>query len=88
VFDPAFEVVYSTYFFSALTLPTLLLRALPYRLGLAKSRSSESYAAEHKGGAQSPGDPMGWLFARELAAIRAGRTRAYGTSCLVVARRR
>lgn len=88
LFGAAFDVEYATYFFSALTLPTLLLRAIPYRLGLAKPRSSESYAAEHARGAQSSGGVMNWFLGRELHAIAAGRVRAHGTSCLLVARRR
>ena len=88
LFGERFEVEYATYFFSSLTLPTLLLRALPYRLGLARPRSSESYAAEHARGAQSSGGAMNWFFERELRAITAGRKRLHGTSCLLVARRR
>jgi SAM-dependent methyltransferase len=88
VFGPAFQVEFATYFFSALTLPTLLLRALPYRLGLAKPRTSQSYAAEHARASQATGGPMAWILARELAAIRAGRARMIGTSCLLVARKR
>jgi hypothetical protein len=88
LFGAAFDVEYATYFFSALTLPTLLLRAIPYRLGLAKPRSSESYAAEHARGAQSSGRVMNGLLGRELRAITAGRVRMHGTSCLLVARRR
>lgn len=87
VFGARFEVAYATYFFSALTLPTLLLRAIPYRLGLARSRSSESYAAEHTR-AQQGGGVMARLFKRELEAIGAGRSRTFGTSLLLVARRR
>lgn len=88
VFSPTFHIEYATYFFSALTLPTLLMRALPYKLGLAKARTSESYAAEHTRGSQSSGGPLAWVLARELEAIKAGRVRGYGTSCLMVARRR
>jgi SAM-dependent methyltransferase len=88
VFGAAFQIAYVTYLFSALTLPTLLLRALPYRLGFARPRTSESYAAEHNRGARSAGGLMASLLARELAAIRNGRVRVYGTSCLLVARKR
>ena len=88
LFGDAFHVEYATYFFSALTLPTLLLRAIPYRLGLAKPRSSESYAAEHARAGQSSSGVMGWFLGRELRAVQAGRVRAHGTSCLLVARRR
>lgn len=88
LFGDAFEIEYATYFFSALTVPTLLLRAIPYRLGLAKPRTSESYAAEHARGAEARGGVLPWLFSRELRAIEAGRVRAHGSSCLLVARRR
>lgn len=87
LFSDAFHMEYITYMFATLTLPTLLLRALPFRLGLAKPRTSESYAAEHAPGSSS-GGVMSWLFDREWRAIDAGRTRMHGTSCLLVARRR
>ncbi len=87
LFGDRFAVDYATYFFAALTLPTLLLRAVPYRLGLARPRTSEQYAAEHERGQQAGG----WLtrlFDAELQKIRAGRVLRYGTSLLFVARRR
>ena len=88
VFGAAFEVLYATYFFSALTLPTFLLRALPYRLGLAKPQSSGRYAAELSLGGGLTRATMERLFERERVMIRGGRVRFYGTSCLMAARRR
>ena len=87
LFGDRFQIEYATYLFSCFTLPTLLMRALPYRLGLATSRSSERYAAEDAGNQSGSGMLSRWL-ARELQVVEAGGARTYGTSCLLVARRR
>lgn len=83
---PGFETLHVTALFSVLTLPVLLLRALPYRLGWGGG----ALKAETEHGADD-GPMTRWIrrrLDRELARIRAGGRRAIGTSYLVVARKR
>jgi len=78
--EAGFDLEYGTYFFQILLLPILLLRALPYRLGLgAINEPAEDHAA-----------PPSWLqrqLERERNHIESGGTRRFGASCLVVARK-
>jgi hypothetical protein len=72
--------------FSVLTLPVLLLRALPYRLGLGGSTLKPE--TEHGAG---NGAMTRWIkrrLDRELARVRAGRRQTIGTTYLIVARKR
>lgn len=82
-----FVQLYGTYFFAVLTLPVLLLRALPYRL-LFKKGSVLTSDAEH-------GTEQGRLIAflssrlrKEVSLIACGKTMAVGSSFLLVAKRR
>ncbi len=83
-----FEIEYQTYLFQFLILPLLLLRGLPYRLGLAQSGcDAEQVNQSH----QLPGGAAGrflqaWLD-REIAVIRSGGAVSSGTSILAVARK-
>ena len=87
--SPTFDVLYSTYFFQALTGPFYLMRTLPFNLGLAERRDAADYVAEHSAGERRGlSAALAWLLAREFAAIESGRTLTTGTSCLLVARRR
>jgi SAM-dependent methyltransferase len=75
-----FESEYGTYFFQILLLPILLLRALPYRLGLERINDP--------GKDHAP--PPQWLLrplARERGRIEAGNTLSFGASCLIIARK-
>ena len=80
-----YKVELATYLFGFLPLPLLLLRTLPYRLGLSKPIDIEREKRRHL----SPPGPLGRLVERALAAEarhigRAGRL-PFGGSCLVVA---
>lgn len=78
--EAGFTVEYGSYFFRALLLPILLLRALPFRLGL---RGTKAPAQDHA-------PPPHWLLsllARERGRIAAGDTLSFGASILVVARK-
>ncbi|MGK2857229.1 MAG: methyltransferase domain-containing protein [Thermoanaerobaculia bacterium] len=85
---PKFELLYATHIFTALTLPILAFRAMPFALGIAKSEGVLSSETEHgvRGGV--------WvrfldrLLARELECVARGGRRRFGASMLVVARRR
>jgi hypothetical protein len=78
--ETGFAVEYDTYFFRVLLLPILLLRVLPFRLGI---RQVNDPGADHA-------PPPGWLsasLARERRHIAAGGTLSFGASCLTVARK-
>ncbi len=84
--SPGFEIQYATALFSILTLPVLLVRSIPYRLGLGSG--SLRPEAEH---GVSKGLVSRWIARRlekEVAGIRAGRRLRMGTSYLVVARKK
>jgi SAM-dependent methyltransferase len=82
-----FEVEYLTYFFQFLPLPILLLRTLPYRLGLRNRKSETRTASEHNqpGGLLQP--VFDGILSRERELIRHGKTMAFGGSCLAVAKK-
>lgn len=81
-----FSVCYQTYYFAALLLPILLLRAIPSRLGIRPPRSTASTRREH---VLRPGLAATvverWL-AWELGHVQRGGACTYGASCFVVAR--
>lgn len=84
-----FELEYATYFFRHLVLPIFLLRTMPTAVGLRKSTSADSTKNEHS----APQGMLGRMFTRweagELKRIQQGKRNTwYGSSCLVVARKR
>ena len=86
--DEEYDVLYSTYFFRALTLPIWMLRALPFRLGLTKKGSLMSVETEH-------GTDQGWaagiisgVLAREFKRLERGVSQSWGASLLFAARRK
>ena len=80
------HVVYSSYFFSFLTIPVFLLRSIPSRIGLRKQSKNMVTEKEHK----QPSGLGGWYVNRarkkELNCINTDGTLYWGSSCLVVAR--
>jgi hypothetical protein len=82
-----FTVEYATYLFASLALPVCILRAAPWRLGLRGTIDAQRTRRElQQSGALSR--IISRLLDRELAAIRRGRTLSFGSSCLIVARKR
>lgn len=82
-----FSVEFVTHFFAFLPIPILLMRALPYRLGLhARKGSTRRMKAEHEPGKLAAG-VLRMLTRRELARIGAGGQSPFGTSCLAIARK-
>jgi SAM-dependent methyltransferase len=79
-----FDVQYLTYFFEALVLPVLLLRTLPYAVGLARRADPRM---EHTGGSEKVSSRVERLLKREINVISKRRTLTTGTSCLLVARK-
>ena len=76
--ENGYEVVRSGYFFLLTILPLLLIRALPFRLGIRKSTSDDSTLSAHGG---VVGELAGW-FERRVA-LRV----PIGSSLLVIARK-
>lgn len=81
-----FEVIYFTYFFSILSLPIFIFRALPFRIGfLGKSMLSKN--TEH-GTDKGPGVKLiNYFLKREREKIKKGKCINFGSSCLFVARK-
>lgn len=81
-----FSIIYASYFFRPLPLPILLMRALPFRLGLARrSEPARATASDH---AVNAGPVSRWLeriLSGEVESISQGDTMAFGASILVVA---
>jgi SAM-dependent methyltransferase len=81
-----FRVEYSTYFFSWLPLPALLLRGIPSLVRRITKRPFVVSRTEHTVGGGTARRIAAASFAFELGLIARGRRVPLGTSCLVVAR--
>jgi SAM-dependent methyltransferase len=82
-----FEVLYSTYLFQRLVPLSILVRALPYRAGVARPRPAHAYEREHAVRRTTLAGVLGWMLEHEVSAIAGGKSLAVGSSLLVVARR-
>lgn len=85
--DRRFELLYGTNIFSALTLPILAFRALPFALGIARAEGVLSSETEHGVGGGVWVGLLERLLARELECLARGQRKRFGASVLVVARR-
>jgi SAM-dependent methyltransferase len=83
------QTEYVTYFFAVLPLPILLLRTLPYKLGLRRSQEPvmARSQSEHRAPRGMSSSLLGMLLSQEVERIRTGRKIAFGSSCLAVARK-
>jgi hypothetical protein len=82
-----FDMLYSTYLFQRLVPVSFLIRALPYAVGLSRSKAASAYEADHAAGRQRLGDALNRLLKVEESVIAKGNSLRIGTSLLVVARR-
>lgn len=82
-----FDVLYSTYLFQRLVPVSLLMRALPYAVGLARPKPASAYNADHAAGSKRMADTLNRLLESEVSRIAAGNALSIGSSLLVVARR-
>jgi SAM-dependent methyltransferase len=81
-----FEVIYFSYFFSILSIPIFIFRALPFRLFTSKG-SMLSKKTEH-GINKGPGARILKQFLdNENKKIQHGKSIRFGASCLIVARK-
>ena len=82
-----FEVEYIGYLFSFLVLPIFLLRSLPSRLGLRRSRSAGTTKREHSSGESVCGRFLNHSLSREVQKISQGKSIPFGSSVVAVARK-
>ena len=88
VLGGSFEVLYSTYLFQRLVPFSMLLRALPYRMGLARpERQAELYRRDHAVERRTLAGVLSRMLDHEVTAIAAGKSLGIGSSLLAVARR-
>ncbi len=84
-----FHIEFATYFFQWLPLPIFLFRTLPYRFGLARTHKK---AIDSPRGHELKPRPLAILLerllARETRCILARKSLSFGSSCLVVARKK
>ena len=83
-----YDVLYSTYFFRALTLPIYMVRALPFRLGLTKKEGLMSAVAEHGTDQGLAAGMISRVLAGELARVERGVSQSWGASLLFAARKK
>lgn len=83
-----FDVLYSTYLFERLVPLFMLMRVLPYRMGLSRPRETHSYEREHAVGSRRVVDALRRILDHEVHAIVVGKSLLVGSSLLIVARRR
>ena len=82
--DGTFEIDYLSYFFGPLVLPQLILRALPYRLGMRRN-GIFSTSTEHGTDNGLMTRLMSKLLEGEVAKVANGQRMPIGASCLVAA---
>lgn len=85
--DSGFQIEFSTYIFRFLPLGILLLRVLPFRLGItSKRKAEERMRTDHQVRGKLQTKALAYLTQRELWRLASRRTSPIGGSCLVVAR--
>ena len=82
-----FEVRYSTYLFQRLVPLSMLSRALPYRIGLARPGRAALYERQHAVERRRLAAVLSRMLDHEVTTIAAGKSLVIGSSLLVVARR-
>ena len=88
VLSGLFEVLYSTCLFSRLVPLSIVVRALPYRLGVARPKPAHIYEREHAVRRQGLAGIFARVLDHEVRAIDMGQSLRIGSSLLMVARRR
>jgi SAM-dependent methyltransferase len=83
--DAGFKMEYTTYMFALLPLPILLLRALPYRLGVARPFTQDGTRTDHAVGGAARAVLDG-LHSLELALASRLGALPFGASVVAVAR--
>ncbi|MEI6312336.1 MAG: class I SAM-dependent methyltransferase [Bacteroidota bacterium] len=87
--ETGFEIDYCSYFFSFLYLPLFLFRSLPSKLGIKRAVSDlNKLKKEHTNRQGMSNHILQWFMQRELNSIQRGKTINYGTSLVIVGRKR
>ena len=79
-----FNYIYSTYIFSFLLLPIILIRTIPSRLGFRRTISMEQEINEHRHPTGIVGSLLNKLSSFELSFINNRKAIPFGGSCLVI----
>jgi hypothetical protein len=82
-----FRVEYSSYFFSMLPLPILVLRSIPGFLGWRKAPDSRSIQSEHTAARGIAGKLMDRWLNWEQCRVSSGQSICVGSSCILVAKK-
>jgi len=82
------KVSFATYFFRPLPVAILLLRTIPYRLGIARDRIEDADVRRDHAVHGLLSGFLKALLASEVARIRGSSTMGFGGSCLAVATKR
>lgn len=85
--EPHFDIVYMTALFERMVPAFFLARTLPYAIGL-RGRSNRQFQTEHRPGGARGTAVLERLLAHEIARIERGHSLRWGSTLLVVARRR
>ena len=84
-----FEIEYSSYFFRFLPLPILLLRTLPYRLGIRNGQKpAEQISNDHQVNDNIVTKIVNSLLKGELNNLNHHKSMKFGGSCLIVGKKR
>ena len=88
VFAKYFEIVYMTALFGRMMPALFVGRTLPYALGLQRERTASQFAAEHRAGGSTVSSFVERVLAHESRRVAAGASLRFGSTLLLVARRR
>jgi SAM-dependent methyltransferase len=85
--DNGFEIVYSSYFFSVLIIPIFVFRTLPSKFGISRKTNTID-KKEHKQKTGFVGKILNLIWNFELERIHNNKFIPFGTSCLIVAKKK
>lgn len=85
--ENGFELIYSTYFFSFLLIPLFIVRTLPSKLGIRRKSKTQTQR-EHNQNNGFIGKVFDLIWNWELGRIQRQKSIPFGTSCLIVARKK
>lgn len=88
VFQDRFDIVYMTALFERLVPAFFLARTLPYAVGFRRQPSARQFEAEHRAGGSAVSSLVERLLAHECDRIARGASLRFGSTILLVARRR
>ncbi len=84
-----FEPVFMSYFFQFLTMPIFALRSIPSRLGMyARQQNQQHYNQQHSSGSGISNSIVNYFCNKEEATLSAGNQLNFGSSLIVVAKKK